>query len=111
MRMLTGYMPATEGRATVAGFDIFDKPIEAKRRIGYLPETPPLYPEMTVREYFDFVARIKGVPGEGPKASASTRVMERAASPTWPTATAASSPRATGSASASRRHSSTIPRC
>ena len=62
MRILTGYMPATEGRATVAGLDIFDKPVEAKRRIGYLPETPPLYPDMTVREYVDFVARIKGVP-------------------------------------------------
>jgi ABC-2 type transport system ATP-binding protein len=61
MRILTGYMPATEGRALVAGFDIFDKPVEAKRRIGYLPETPPLYPDMTVREYVDFVARIKGV--------------------------------------------------
>ena len=62
MRILTGYMPATEGRATVAGFDIFTNPIEAKRRTGYLPETPPLYPDMTVREYLDFVARIKGVP-------------------------------------------------
>jgi len=62
MRILTGYMPATEGRATVAGFDVFDKPLEAKRRTGYLPETPPLYPDMTVREYLDFVARIKGVP-------------------------------------------------
>jgi len=61
MRILSGYMPATEGRATVAGFDVFDKPIDAKRRIGYLPETPPLYPDMTVREYLDFVARIKGV--------------------------------------------------
>jgi ABC-2 type transport system ATP-binding protein len=64
MRILTGYMPATEGRAIVAGFDIFDKPIEAKRRIGYLPESPPLYPDMTVREYVDFVARIKGVPSK-----------------------------------------------
>jgi ABC-2 type transport system ATP-binding protein len=62
MRILTGYMPATEGRATVAGFDVFDKPIEAKRRTGYLPETPPLYPDMTVREYLDFVARIKNIP-------------------------------------------------
>jgi len=59
MRILTGYMPATEGHATVAGFDVFDQPIEAKRRTGYLPETPPLYPEMTVREYLQFVARIK----------------------------------------------------
>jgi ABC-2 type transport system ATP-binding protein len=62
MRILTGYMPASEGRATVAGYDVFDQPIEAKRRTGYLPETPPLYPDMTVREYLDYVARIKGVP-------------------------------------------------
>ncbi len=61
MRIITGYMPATEGRASVAGFDVFDKPIEAKRRTGYLPETPPLYPDMTVREYLTFVAKIKGV--------------------------------------------------
>ena len=61
MRILTGYMPATEGRATVAGFDVFDKPIDAKKRTGYLPETPPLYPDMTVREYLNFVSRIKGV--------------------------------------------------
>jgi ABC-2 type transport system ATP-binding protein len=62
MRILTGYMPASEGRATVAGYDVFAQPIEAKRRTGYLPETPPLYPDMTVREYLDFVARIKNVP-------------------------------------------------
>jgi ABC-2 type transport system ATP-binding protein len=59
MRILTGYMPATGGKAVVAGFDVFEQPIEAKRRTGYLPETPPLYPEMTVREYLQFVARIK----------------------------------------------------
>src|ERR1041384_6146602 len=52
-------MPAPEGKAIVAGFDVFDQPIEAKRRTGYLPETPPLYPDMTVREYLTFVARIK----------------------------------------------------
>ena len=62
MRILTGYMPATEGKAIVAGFDVFDQPIEAKRRTGYLPETPPLYPDMTVAEYLSFVAKIKGVP-------------------------------------------------
>jgi len=61
MRIITGYMPATEGKATVAGFDVFDHAIEAKRRTGYLPETPPLYPDMTVREYLTFVAKIKGV--------------------------------------------------
>jgi ABC-2 type transport system ATP-binding protein len=62
MRILTGYMPATDGKAIVAGFDVFDQPIEAKRRTGYLPETPPLYPDMTVGEYLAFVAKIKGVP-------------------------------------------------
>ncbi len=61
MRILTGYMPATDGKAIVAGFDVFEQPIEAKRRTGYLPETPPLYPDMTVAEYLSFVARIKGV--------------------------------------------------
>jgi ABC-2 type transport system ATP-binding protein len=65
MRILTGYMPATEGKAIVAGFDVFDQPIEAKRRTGYLPETPPLYPDMSVLEYLDFVAKIKGVPSSG----------------------------------------------
>jgi ABC-2 type transport system ATP-binding protein len=62
MRILTGYIPATEGKAVVAGFDVFDQPIEAKRRTGYLPETPPLYPDMSVVEYLNFVANIKGVP-------------------------------------------------
>jgi ABC-2 type transport system ATP-binding protein len=62
MRVLTGYMPPTDGKAIVAGYDVFEQPIEAKRRTGYLPETPPLYPDMTVRDYLAFVARIKGVP-------------------------------------------------
>ena len=52
MRILTGYMPASEGRAAVAGYDVFTQPLEAKRRTGYLPETPPLYPDMTVRNTF-----------------------------------------------------------
>jgi len=62
MRVLTGYMPASEGKAIVAGYDVFEQPIEAKRRTGYLPETPPLYPDMIVRDYLMFVASIKGVP-------------------------------------------------
>jgi ABC-2 type transport system ATP-binding protein len=62
MRVLTGYMPPTAGKAIVAGYDVFDHPIEAKRRTGYLPETPPLYPEMSVRDYLLFVSKIKGVP-------------------------------------------------
>ena len=65
MRILTGYMPASDGKAIVAGFDVFDQPIEAKRRTGYLPETPPLYPDMSVIEYLTFVAKIKGVAPAG----------------------------------------------
>jgi ABC-2 type transport system ATP-binding protein len=78
MRILTGYMPATEGKAIVAGFDVFDQPVEAKRRTGYLPETPPLYPDMTVREYLTFVSKIKGVPS-GERNERIKQVMER----TW----------------------------
>ena len=62
MRVLTGYMPPTEGQAIVAGYNVLEQPIEAKRRTGYLPETPPLYPDMRVRDYLTFVARIKRVP-------------------------------------------------
>ena len=64
MRILTGYMPATSGTARVAGFDVFRESMEVRRRIGYLPENPPLYPDMTVETYLDFVARIKNVPAE-----------------------------------------------
>jgi ABC-2 type transport system ATP-binding protein len=76
MRVLTGYMPASSGRAVVAGFDVFEQPLEAKRRTGYLPETPPLYPEMTVRDYLEFVARIKGVPS-GERKNRVNTAMER----------------------------------
>jgi ABC-2 type transport system ATP-binding protein len=76
MRILTGYMPASEGKAVVAGFDVFANPLDAKRRTGYLPETPPLYPDMTVREYLDFVARIKGVP-PGDRKARVTSVMQQ----------------------------------
>jgi ABC-2 type transport system ATP-binding protein len=61
MRVITGFFPPTEGKVRVAGYDVVDEPLEAKRRTGYLPETPPLYPDMTVVEYLAFVARIKGV--------------------------------------------------
>jgi ABC-2 type transport system ATP-binding protein len=63
MRILTCYLPPTEGAARVAGYDVFAQPMEVKKRVGYLPETPPLYPDMEVAEYLDFCARIKGVPG------------------------------------------------
>ncbi len=61
MRILTCFMPATQGVARVAGFDCFEQPMEVKRRIGYLPETPPLYLELTVTEYLTFMGRIKGM--------------------------------------------------
>jgi ABC-2 type transport system ATP-binding protein len=61
MRVLTGYLPATSGTARVAGYDVFEQSMEVRKRIGYLPETPPLYPDMSVEDYLAFVARIKGV--------------------------------------------------
>ena len=64
MRILTGFLPATSGTAKIAGFDVFNDSLEVRRRIGYLPETPPLYTDMTVGRYLDFVARIKNVPAE-----------------------------------------------
>jgi len=76
MRVLTGYMPATDGKAIVAGYDVLEQPVEAKRRTGYLPETPPLYPDMTVWDYLAFCARIKGVP-KSERVARLNSVMER----------------------------------
>jgi ABC-2 type transport system ATP-binding protein len=64
MRILTGYLPATSGTAKVAGFDVSQDSMDVRRHIGYLPENPPLYSDMTVHAYLDFVARIKNVPAE-----------------------------------------------
>jgi ABC-2 type transport system ATP-binding protein len=69
MKILTGFMPATSGKATIAGYDVFENPVEVKRNVGFLPETPPVYPEMTVSEYLDFAAALKGVPNGKIKAS------------------------------------------
>jgi ABC-2 type transport system ATP-binding protein len=63
MRMLTCFLPPTSGSATVAGFDVLEQPLEVKKRIGYLPETPPLYPEMETGEYLTFVGKLKGLSG------------------------------------------------
>jgi ABC-2 type transport system ATP-binding protein len=63
MRMLTGFLLPTAGTATVAGFDVLEQPLEVKRRIGYLPETPPLYPEMDTSDYLTFVGKLKGLSG------------------------------------------------
>ena len=63
MRMLTCFLPPSSGTATVAGFDVLEQPLEVKRRIGYLPETPPIYPEMETTEYLEFVGKLKGLAG------------------------------------------------
>ncbi len=78
MRMLTCFLPPTSGTAEVAGFDVLQKPMEVKRRIGYLPETPPVYPEMEVIEYLNFVSRIKGIPA-AKQTQRIKEVMERCA--------------------------------
>lgn len=62
MRVITGYLPPSSGKVTVAGFDVVEESIEARRHIGYLPENPPVYTDMRVSEYLAFVGRIKGVP-------------------------------------------------
>src|SRR5476651_2326332 len=61
MRVLTCFLPPTSGTASVAGFDVLENPLEVKKRIGYLPESPPLYPDMEVKEYLTFVGRLKGI--------------------------------------------------
>jgi len=68
MRIISGYMPPTDGTVRVGDFDVLEDPIKAKRQIGYLPENPPLYNDMTVQGYLDFVADIKNVSGKNKKA-------------------------------------------
>ena len=69
MKILTSYLPATSGRATIAGFDVFEQSIEARRHIGYLPENTPLYTDMRVGEYLRYRANLKGVPGRKVKSN------------------------------------------
>src|SRR5436190_6971950 len=69
MKILTSYLPATSGTATIANFDVFSQSIEARKRIGYLPENTPLYTDMRVNEYLDYRANLKGVPGRKVKSS------------------------------------------
>jgi ABC-2 type transport system ATP-binding protein len=78
MRVLTCFLPPTAGTAEVAGYDVLAAPMEVKRRIGYLPETPPLYPEMEVIEYLVFVGRLKGI-GKADLARRMDDVIERTA--------------------------------
>ncbi len=77
MKVITGYIPATTGGAKVAGFDVFEEPMEVKRRVGYLPEVVPVYPDLTVWEYLDFVASIKGVTKKARKGEID-RVLQKA---------------------------------
>jgi ABC-2 type transport system ATP-binding protein len=76
MRILVGFMPATSGTARIGGFDVFNDSLEVRRRIGYLPEAPPVYPDMSVEAYLAFVARIKNVPAEK-RASLITEVLQK----------------------------------
>src|SRR5947209_19977575 len=61
MRVLTCFLPPTGGTANIAGYDVMEQPMEVKKRIGYLPENPPVYPDMEVGEYLNFVGRLKGI--------------------------------------------------
>jgi ABC-2 type transport system ATP-binding protein len=82
MRILTGFLPATGGDARVAGFDVFDSPMEVKRRVGYLPESPPLYPELTVGDYLLFIAELRGFSGRA-RHQRTGSVMERVGLSGW----------------------------
>ena len=82
MRMLTGFLPATEGSCEVAGFDVFEDPMQVRRRVGYLPETPPLYPELTIGRYLQFVAEIREVPRSA-RIGKVGEVMERVGLSGW----------------------------
>jgi ABC-2 type transport system ATP-binding protein len=74
MRILTGYMPASEGKGKVAGYDLFSESIEVRRRVGYLPENVPLYPEMSVVQYLDFMAELRQIPNRNDRVD---EVMEQ----------------------------------
>ena len=63
MRVLTCFLPPTSGKASVAGFDVIEQSLDVRKNIGYLPETPPLYPEMEIGDYLTFVAKLKGIAG------------------------------------------------
>lgn len=76
MRIITGYMPSSDGTVKVDGYDVADQPLEVRRRIGYLPENPPLYPEMTIVGYLRFVSKLKGVSGANIQSEVD-RVMQR----------------------------------
>lgn len=78
MNVLTGYLAMTEGRALIGGHDVQKEPLAARKLVGYLPEQPPLYPDLTVTEYLRYCAQLKGLPNRGLKEEI-TRVIERTA--------------------------------
>ncbi len=79
MRILTGYMPPSEGSVSVAGYDIVRDSLQVRRKIGYLPESAPLYGEMTVHDYLDFAAAVRGIKGSNVREAAIDRVVEACA--------------------------------
>jgi len=76
MKILTGFMPATTGKAVLGGHDVFENPIEVKRNIGYLPETPPVYSEMSVHDYIKFSAKLHQVPSQSLSSSVDTAIQK-----------------------------------
>ena len=111
MRMLTCFLPPTSGQATVAGFDVLEQPIEVKKRIGYLPETPPLYPEMRTAEYLTFVGQLKGFPARSCAKRVDYVTGALLGRRRRRTSCSGSCRRAIASASAWRRRSFTTPTC
>ncbi|ADU50592.1 ABC transporter related protein [Thermaerobacter marianensis DSM 12885] len=83
MRLITGYMPPSAGTIRVAGFDTWEEPLEVKRRVGYLPENPPVYPDMTVASYLLFVAALKGVPRHRRRAEAQEAAERTGVAHVW----------------------------
>ncbi|HEY8487801.1 MAG TPA: ABC transporter ATP-binding protein [Thermaerobacter sp.] len=83
MRLITGYMPPSAGTIRVAGFDTWEEPLEVKRRVGYLPENPPVYPDMTVESYLLFVAALKGVPRHRRRAEAQDAAERTGVAHVW----------------------------
>src|SRR4051812_31269932 len=76
MKILTGFMPASDGKVTVGGFDVFENPLDVKRIVGFLPENPPVYPEMKVCDYLEFAAQIHQVPADKTKRAVDTSIQK-----------------------------------
>ena len=111
MRILTCFLSPTAGTASVAGFDVLEHPYEVKKRIGYLPETPPLYPEMETAEYLRFVGKLKGLSGAELEKRVELRMRALLCGRCEEPSCWASSPKATGKGWVWRRLSFTIQMC